>query len=473
MSQETIINLSQKEESKKTGLISKETLLSLLEDGSIDTVNLAICDMQGRLMGKRLTAAYCLENNLDKGTHFCNYLLGTDFEMNTPDGYEMMNWENGYGDWLALPDWSTLRIVPWADRTAIVFCDVYDEKTGDSIPIAPRTLLKNQIEKAAAKGFELNMASELEFYLFKESFEDLHQKGYEDVETAGHINEDYNLLQGTRNEPFYQKIRRNMAKADIPIESSKGEAFKGQHEINMRYSDALNAADNHIMFKHGMKEICMQDNLSVTFMAKPNHQWTGSSGHIHLSLWDKRAGENVFYDPDSANHNMSKTMQHFLAGVLKYSRDFALFFAPYVNSYKRYAQESWAPVNIIWSHDNRSSGYRIVGDGKSLRVETRIPGADMNPYLAYTALIGAGLQGIEEGLELEPEFKGNAYKDKNIPRIPGSLYEAIQCWEDSEVVQKVLGEKAASHYLFTAKLEQKQFDRIVTKWERQRYFEQC
>ncbi|WP_408009240.1 glutamine synthetase family protein [Pseudalkalibacillus sp. A8] len=473
MSKEVFTKFEPLEVEKKTGLITKGALLESIEDGSIDTVILAICDMQGRLMGKRLTAEYCFENDLDHGTHFCNYLLGTDFEMNTPDGYESMNWEKGYGDWLARPDWSTARVLPWADKTAIIYCDVYDEGTGEPIPIAPRNLLKKQLEKAEAKGFELFMASELEFYLFRESFEQLNKKGYENVETAGHLNEDYNLLQGTRNEPFYQKIRRNMAKAGIPIESSKGEAYMGQHEINMRYAEALSAADNHTMFKHGIKEMCIQDGLSMTFMAKPNHKWTGSSGHIHMSLWDKRAGQNVFYDPDGDTYHMSELMKQFLAGVLKYTRDFSLFFAPYVNSYKRYAEESWAPVNIVWSHDNRSSGYRIVGDGKSLRIETRIPGADMNPYLAYTALVGAGLYGIEQKLELGPECKGNAYKDEKIPRIPGSLYEAIQCWENSDVVKKVLGETAAAHYLYNAKLEQKQYDAVVTEWERSRYFEQC
>nr|WP_205003854.1 glutamine synthetase family protein [Scopulibacillus daqui] len=455
------------------GLITKEALIAALKNGSIDTVILAFCDMQGRLMGKRLTREYCLENSLDKGTHFCNYLLGTDFDMNTPDGYESMNWNNGYGDWAALPDWSTLRAVPWADQTAIVLCDVYDEKSGEAIPIAPRNLLKSQLQKAEQKGFEIFTASELEFYLFRDSFEELYQKGYENMETAGHYNEDYNLLQGTRNEPFYQKIRRNMARADIPIESSKGEACMGQHEINMRYAEALKAADNHIMFKHGIKEMCIQDQLSITFMAKPNHQWTGSSGHIHISLWDKQKRENVFYDPAGGTYRMSEIMKHFLAGVLKYTRDFTLFFAPYINSYKRYAQESWAPVNIVWSHDNRSSGYRIVGEGNSLRIETRIPGADVNPYLAYTALVGTGLYGIEQRLDLEPEFKGNAYQDHHVPKIPGSLHEAIQCWENSDVVKEILGEKAANHYLYTAKWEQQQYNQAVTEWERRRYFEQC
>jgi glutamine synthetase len=262
-----------------------------------------------------------------------------------------------------------------------------------------------------------------------------------------------------------------MLEAGVPIETSKGEAYTGQHEMNIKYDEPLKSADNHILFKHGLKEMSIQNGCSVTFMAKPDHRWTGSSGHIHMSLWDIHKDSSLFFDSETGE--MSDKMRHFLAGVLAYTRDFSLFFAPYVNSYKRFAEESWAPVNIVWSRDNRSSGYRIVGSGQSLRIETRIPGADINPYLAYTALIGAGLYGIEQQLELPKEFRGNAYQDKQVPRIPSSLYEAIWCWENSEVVKKVLGEKVAEHYLLTAKVEQKKYDRIVTEWERQRYFEQC
>jgi glutamine synthetase len=455
-----------------SGLITKDELYEALRAGALDTVVIAITDMQGRLMGKRLTADYCLQNGLEKGTHFCNYLLGTDFEMNTPGGYELMNWDGGYGDWLAVPDWSTLRVVPWLEKTAIVFADAKDENKDSAVPIAPRNLLKRQLEKAEAQGFRLFMASELEFYLFKETYEDIHQKGYRGMQSAGHYNEDYNLLQGTRNEPIYQKVRNLMVEAGIPIESSKGEAYTGQHEINMRYAEALTSADRHMMFKHGMKEICIQNDYSVTFMAKPDHKWTGSSGHIHLSLWNAEGDRNLFYDPQGQDYHMSPLMCHFLAGVLTYTRDFSLFFAPHINSYKRFAVESWAPVNTVWSYDNRSSGYRIVGDKQGLRMETRIPGADVNPYLAYTALIAAGLHGIEQKLQLTQEYKGNAYYGQQVPRIPRSLYEAMETWNNSEVVKKLLGESVAKHYYHTANMEQQQFDAVVTEWERARYFEQ-
>ncbi|WP_257351019.1 glutamine synthetase family protein [Pseudalkalibacillus decolorationis] len=456
---------------KQSGLISKEQLMDDLQSGHVDTVLLAFCDMQGRLMGKRLTAEFCLENNIDKGTHFCNYLMGTDFEMNTPPGYKLMNWEKGYGDWTAVPDWTTLRIVPWLDKSVMVFCNVEDAKTGQEVAVVPRNLLNNQLKKAKQKGYSFMMASELEFYMFNETFESIHQKDYQNMELAGHYNEDYNLLQGTRNEPFYQKIRRNMAAAGLPVESSKGESCSGQHEINLRYGQALTAADNHIMFKHGIKEMAIQDGVSVTFMAKPDHQWTGSSGHIHLSLWDTNEDNNLFYDSENTDNHMSQEMRSFLAGVLAYTRDFSLFFAPHINSYKRFRTESWAPVNIAWSHDNRSSGYRIVGENKSLRLETRIPGADVNPYLAYTALIASGLYGIEQRLELPDECNGNAY-ELDVPKIPSSLYEAIQCWKDSDIVKTVLGEETFEHYLYAAVTEQQMYDGIVTEWERKRYFEQ-
>lgn len=457
----------------KNGLISKEEMIQAMQEKNIDTLVVAFCDMQGRLMGKRLTSDYCLSQNIDKGTHFCNYLLGTDFAMSTPSGYELMNWEDGYGDWLAVPDWSTLRIIPWLDKSALVFADAYNEKTKEEIPVSPRNLLKNELKRAEKKGYSIQMASELEFYLFKESFEQIDQKGYRGFQPAGHYNEDYNLLQGARNEPFYQKIRNNMIEAGVPIESSKGEAYTAQHEMNMRYSHGLEAADNHVMFKHGLKEMCIQEGYATTFMAKPDHTWTGSSGHIHLSLWDQAGEENLFFEQDAEPYGMSAVMNHFLAGVLKYTRDFSLFFAPYINSYKRFAKESWAPVHIVWSYDNRSSGYRIVGEKKSLRIETRIPGADVNPYLAYTALISAGIYGLEQKLELQPEYKGNAYLGKDVPRVPYSLYEAMEAWKMSEVVTALLGETVKNHYLHTAKVEQQAFDSFVTEWERARYFEQC
>ncbi|RIN37922.1 glutamine synthetase [Staphylococcus succinus] len=459
-------------ESNITGSITKDKLLELIKEEKIDTVVLGFCDMQGRLMGKRITGDFILENDISEGTHFCNYLLGTNFEMDTNDGYEYMNWDKGYGDYLAKPDLDTLKVVPWLERTALVFCDVYTVEGEEKIEIAPRNILKKQIEKAEAHGLSPHMASELEFYLFNDSFSNINKKGYSQLEPAGHLNEDYNLLQGSKNEPIYQEIRHQMHLMGIVIESSKGEAYKGQHEINLKYSNALKAADQHLMFKHGMKEICIQNDKSVTFMAKPYEAWTGSSGHIHLSMMEKGTHNNAFYNGEDAENPMSETMRHFLAGIIKYTRDFALMFAPYVNSYKRFAPNSWAPVSIAWSKDNRSAGYRMVGCGNALRFESRIAGADMNPYLAYSALIGAGLYGIEHKIPLSEELKGNAYNQDDVERIPSSLHEAILTWKNSDVVKSVLGEDVAQHYLHAAQTEQNDFDSYVTTWERSRYFEQ-
>ncbi|WNR46925.1 glutamine synthetase family protein [Paenibacillus roseipurpureus] len=460
------------DENRLSGLITPAELEQAIQSGLIDTVMIAFCDMQGRLMGKRLTGEFYLRNVQSKGTHFCTYLLGTDMEMNTPSGYEQMNWESGYGDWLASPDWSTLRVIPWLEKTAMVLCDVADEKAGSPIGIAPRNILKKQMLRAEQKGFRLMMASELEFYLFKESYENIHDKGYQHMQTSGHYNEDYNLLQGTRNEPLYRKIRNHMNAAGIPIESTKGEAAVGQHEINMLYADALTSADRHVMLKHGVKEICMQHEHAVTFMAKPHNGWTGSSGHIHISLWDLQGEQNLFYDAAEQPYGMSQTMKYFLGGILACTRDFSLFFAPNVNSYKRFAPDSWAPVHIVWSHDNRTSGLRIVGDQQSLRIENRIPGADMNPYLAYSAMIAAGLYGIENGIEPTAEWKGNAYTMKGLPRVPASLYEAMELWKESPIVRSALGDQVTDHYYNMAKVEQQALNTFVTDWERARYFEQ-
>lgn len=455
------------------GMISRDELEQAIKANTIDTVIIAFVDMQGRLMGKRLTGHYFLAHG-STGTHFCKYLLGTDMEMNTPPGYALMNWENGYGDWLAKPDWSTLRVIPWLEKTALVLADVVDEAEDDLVSIAPRTVLRQQLKKAADRGFLIRMASELEFYLIKDPYDVVHENGYVTIEPAGHYNEDYNLLQATRNEPIYHQIRTRMAEAGIPVESSKGEAWAGQHEINLGYAEALTAADWHILFKHGMKEMCQQHNRAVTFMAKPFHDWTGSGGHLHVSVWDSAGNHNLFHDadPQADAKQMSELMRHFLGGVLQYTRDFSLFFAPTINSYKRFASESWAPVNTLWSYDNRTSGYRIVGETNSLRIENRIPGADINPYLAYAAMIGAGLYGIENRIEPQAELKGNAYAFKDAPSIPYSMYEALACWQNSDVVKHVFGDQVKDHYANMAQLEQRAFDSVVTVWERERYFEQ-
>jgi glutamine synthetase len=442
----------------------------LVASGEIDTVISAVCDMQGRLIGKRVTGSFFIEHCLDHGTHFCTYLLGTDMEMNTPDGFDLMNWESGYGDFLARPDWDTLRVIPWLEKTALVLSDAVIESSGELVSVAPRTILRNQIDRLAANGFQAKMAAELEFYVLAESYRDAHEKGYVDLKRFGWYNEDYHLFQATKAEPLYRKFRNYLTEAGVPIEFSKGEAAPGQHEVNIHYSDALESADRAALLKHGCKEIAFQDGLAVTFMAKPDHSWTGSSGHIHVSLWDADNQRNLFHDPNCPD-GMSQIMRWFLGGMLATAREFALLLGLNVNSYKRFASASWAPVNIVWARDNRTCGFRIVGQGNALRIENRFPGGDANPYLAYSAVLAAGLHGIEHQIEPGPEFKGNGYLAKGHPRVPRALYEAIDAWEESEIAPEAFGADVVAHYLNAARVEQHTYDSVVTTWERERYFE--
>jgi glutamine synthetase len=453
------------------GLLTIDQLRQFVADGTIDTVINAICDMQGRLMGKRVTGDFFVEHCLEHGTHFCVYLLGTEMEMTTPDGYQLMNWESGYGDWQARPDWSTLRVIPWLEKTALVLADVMDEERGTAIAVAPRTILRRQIERAAALGLRPKMASELEFYLLSDSYEAAHATGYQRLSPSGWYNEDYHLLQGTKAEPFYRQLRNLLSAAGVPIEFTKGEAGIGQHEINIHYADALVSADRHALLKHGAKEIAFQQGRSITFMAKPDHEWTGSSSHIHLSLWDEDGQLNFFHDPGGAPYGMSATMRHFLGGLLASARELALLVAPNVNSYKRYAVASWAPINVAWGRDNRTCGFRVVGRGQSLRIENRFPGADTNPYLAYAACLAAGLHGIEHQIEPPAEYRGNAYVADELPHVPSALYEAIVAFEASDIARAAFGEDVVAHYLNAARVEQRTFDAAVTTWERERYYE--
>lgn len=455
---------------ERRGLIMLEQLRAMVAKGEIDTVINAMCDMQGRLMGKRVRGEHFVAHCLEHGTHFCTYLLGTDMEMNTPGGFALMNWETGYGDWLARPDWSTLRVIPWLEKTALVLADVVDEPTGALVPIAPRSILRRQLDRAEAMGFAAKMATELEFYLLQETFESAQSKGYQNLQRFGWYNEDYHLLQGTKAEPLYRQLRNQMSEAGVPVECSKGEAAPGQHEVNIHYGEALESADRHAIFKHGAKEIALQNGFAITFMAKPDHTWTGSSGHIHLSLWDAAAQQNRFHDPAGA-HGISQTMRHFLGGLMACARELSLLVASNVNSYKRYAVASWAPVNIVWGRDNRTCGFRLVGHGPSLRVENRFPGGDTNPYLAYAAMLAAGLYGIEQQIEPPAEHRGNGYMAAGAPRVPRSLYEAIDAFGESLVAREAFGEDVVAHYLNAARVEQQAYDAAVTTWERERYLE--
>jgi glutamine synthetase len=452
----------------RRGLLSVDDLSELVKLGEIDTVIAAVCDMQGRLVGKRVRGEFFIEHCLDHGIHFCTYLLGTDMELNTPDGYDLMDWGSGYGDYLARPDWSTLRLIPWLERTALVLCDAVDETSGEEIGVAPRTVLRRQVAKLADLNVVPNMATELEFFVLRQTYEELAASKFVDLKPFGWYNEDYQLLQATKAEPLYRRLRNEMTAAGIPVEFSKGEASAGQHEVNITYADALTSADRAVLFKHGTKEIAHFEQLAVTFMSKPDQKWTGSSGHIHVSLADAESGENIF---TAGGREMSDRMRWFLGGLLAGARDLSLFMASTVNSYKRFAHASWAPVHLVWGRDNRTCAFRVVGSGSALRIENRLPGADSNPYLAFSAVLAAGLDGIERKLEPGEEFRGNGYEARDLPRIPGSLYEAVDLWERSELAKRAFGADVHAHYLNMGRVEQETFDAAVTDWERQRYLE--
>jgi glutamine synthetase len=447
-----------------------EELRKAVQSGRIDTLIVALTDMQGRLVGKRVQAEAFLAGVVDHGIHFCTYLLGTDMEMNTPDGFELMNWESGYGDWIGRQDWETMRVVPWLDSTAIVLCDATDHD-GVEIPISPRSILRRQVARAAEMGFTVKAGTEFEFYVLEDSFEELAEKGWNDVTRVGYYNEDYHVLQATKLEPLYRQIRNQMTEARIPIEFSKGEAAPSQHEVNIRYSEALESADRSVLFKHGAKEIAWLNGYGITFMAKPYADWTGSSGHLHISLWDKATDTASFFSEGNQPYGMSDTMRWFLGGMMKLQRELALFIAPNVNSYKRYAVASWAPTNVVWGRDNRTTGFRIVGDGPGLHIENRFPGGDMNAYLAYAAEIGAGLYGIEHRIEPAAEYKGNGYKATGCDRMPRALHEAVDLFENSKAAVEILGRDVVDHYLNAARVERDAYDAAVHAWERERYLE--
>src|SRR5438128_548863 len=388
-------------------MLTLDELRRDVESGAIDTVVAAFTDMQGRLMGKREQADYFLDETAEHGLEGCNYLLGLDMEMDPQPGYAMASWERGYGDFHLRPDPATLRRLPWLAGTAMVLCDVAWED-GTPVVASPRQVLRAQVERARAAGYEPMFGTELEFYLLKESYAEAHAKHYRDLTPSVPYILDYHVLATTYDEGLIRQIRKGMQGAGIPVESSKGEAWPGQQEINFRYADALTMADNHVIYKNGAKEIAFLNGCSITFMAKPDHTWIGSSCHIHSSLW--RDGESAFAGE-------SQVFKQWLAGQIACARELAIFLAPTINSYKRYAAGSWAPTTLAWGYDNRTCGFRVVGHGQGLRVETRIPGGDVNPYLAFAALLAAGLHGLEQELELPPPLDGNAY-ESDAERFP-------------------------------------------------------
>ncbi len=447
-------------------------LEQMVRDGRIDTIIVALTDMQGRLMGKRVQGEAFLNGVIDHGAHFCTYLLGTDMEMNTPEGFRLMNWETGYGDWIASPVWDSLRILPWLEKTAMVLSDTIDEETHQEIPVSPRTILKRQVERARKAGITVKAGSEFEYYVLKDSWEQIAENGYAVPKRFGTYNEDYHLLQATKAEPLHRLLRNQMTEARVPIEFSKGEAAPGQHEVNIRYDHVLESADRSVIFKHGAKEIAYLNGWGITFMAKPDHTWTGSSGHLHMSIWDVDGKRPLTHnEADGLPYGISRQFSQFVAGMMAFSRELAPFIAPFVNSYKRYASLSWAPVNVVWGRDNRTTGFRMVGHGPTLHVENRFPGGDMNAYLTYAAAIGAGLYGMEHGIELTPEFKGNGYIAKGVERMPRALWEAIQALEKSAAAVEIFGQDVVDHYLNAARVEQDLYDSVVHDWDRERYLE--
>ena len=448
------------------GMLSLDDLRKEVSDGAIDTVVTAFTDMQGRLFGKRIQAEYFLDDVVEHGVEGCNYLLALDMEMDPIPGYEMANWEGGYGDFGIVPDMATLRRIPWLERTALVLCDVANHD-GSPVVASPRQVLIAQYDRAGQMGYTPMFASELEFYLYKQSYSEAHEQDYRGLTPTIPYILDYHILATTMDEPYLGPIRRGMHGAGIPVEFSKGEAWYGQHEVNTRYADAVTSADRHTIYKNGVKEIAFLNGISATFMAKPSEKDIGSSCHIHSSLVDANSGDAVFVD----GHDETDTFRHYLGGLRAHVRELALMVAPAVNSYKRYATESWAPTSISWGRDNRTCGFRVVGHGASRRVECRIPGADVNPYLGYAALLAAGLDGIEQGTDPGPELKGNAYAEAGAEPFPSTLREAVDLWEGSDFARKTFGDAVWRHYLNYGQTEQRLFDEVVTDYERRRMFE--
>jgi glutamine synthetase len=440
--------------------LSLEELRAAAASGAIDTVLLALTDMQGRLQGKRLTAGHFLDAVVEHGAEACNYLMAVDVEMNTVGGYEMSSWERGYGDFEMAPDLGTLRLVPWHEGTAMCLSDL---KWGDHSPVvaSPRQILRRQIDRLAERGLAAFAATELEFIVFRDTYEQAWHKGYRDLEPANLYNVDYSLLGTARVEPLIRRIRNAMAGAGLEVENSKGECNLGQHEINFRYGPALRAADEHSVYKNGAKEIAAQEGMAITFMAKFDER-EGSSCHIHLSV--RREDGSSLFDQDTA------AFERFLAGQLACLRELTLFHAPNVNSYKRFASESFAPTAVAWGRDNRTCALRVVGEGPAKRIELRLPGADVNPYLALSALIAAGLHGTDAGLELEAPVEGNAYTAGK-ERVPTTLREAHDLFAASDVAREAFGDEVVAHYLNNARVELDAYESAVTDWERVRGFE--
>lgn len=440
-----------------------------VKSGEVDTVLVCFVDMQGRLMGKRLHAHYFIEGGWEE-THCCNYLLATDLEMETPDGYASTSWQSGYGDYVMKPDLTTLRPVPWLDGTVMVLCDVLDHHDHTPVPHSPRAILKRQLARLEELGFSVLMATELEFFLFAQSFDEIRQADFHDLQPISGYNEDYHIFQTTKEEHVMRPVRNQLYAAGIPVEGSKGEAGLGQEELNIKYAPALKTADYHTIAKHAIKEIAWQQGHAVTFLPKWHHDHSGSSSHIHQSLWQ---GDTPAFFDASDTLGMSPLMKHYLAGLLKYAPDYTYFLAPYINSYKRFQKGSFAPTRTVWSVDNRTAGFRLCASGtQAVRIECRIGGSDLNPYLAMATQLAAGIQGITEQLELSPPAQGDTYTGDS-GMIPQNLRDAKDALQASTLLREALGDVVVDHYVRAAEVELEDFDRVVTHYEVARGFERA
>ena len=441
-------------------------LVEDIRSGAVDTVAVSFTDMQGRLQGKRIHAQFFLDEVAHHGTEGCNYLLAVDIEMNTVGGYAMSSWDTGYGDFVMAPDFSTLHRVPWEPGTVGVLCDLLT-MDGDPVPASPRQILRHQVDRLADAGMVALAGTELEFIVFRDTYEEAWASGYRGLTPVNLYNIDYSMLGTARIEPLLRRIRNEMFAAGMTVESAKGECNLGQHEIAFKYREALGTCDNHVIYKTGAKEIAAQEGLALTFMAKYNER-EGNSCHVHLSFRGTD-GALVMAD-DSDPTGMSAIGKSFVAGQLAHARELSLLFAPQINSYKRFVEGSFAPTSLRWGRDNRTLAFRLVGHGPSLRLENRVPGGDVNPYLATAGIIAAGLDGIQQHLELEPEFVGNAYVSDSL-RVPTSMREALDLWEGSGWVRATFGEDVQAHYANMARVELAAFGAAVTDWERFRNFE--
>ncbi len=460
-------------QAKLRGMLDIATLTQQVESEQIETILTVFPDMYGRLVGKRITGDFFIHDVLEHGVHACDYLLACDMEMDPVPGYAFTSWASGYGDVRMIPDLKTLRVADWLEKTAIVLCDVFNEEEDVLVNVAPRSILKHQVDQAKALGYTAMGASELELYLFADSYEAARRKHYHDLEPIGNYIEDYHIFQGTKEECVIGAIRKHLERSGIPVEFSKGEWGPGQQEINLRYTDFLEMSDRHALYKHMAKEIAWKNELALTFMAKWDERYAGSSMHLHASLWDQ-AGQPLFPGEEPFGPVYSSPLfRWFLGGWMAHIREIFAFYAPYPTSYKRYVAGSFAPTGIAWSYDNRTAGFRILGHGPSLRLECRAPGADANPYLAFAVTLAAGLDGIKHQIEPPPMFEGDVYLAQDLPQVPLSLNEAIHELAQSTWAEKVLGKDVVEHYLHFFRTEQRKFDEVVTSWERARYFERA